>query len=79
MGLATVETPTTTAGFQKKLFPQYKFLEYKEYVISEAAKLRKNGANAVILVGHVGNACVNKFDYGIWTKDTPQPECSEKD
>ena len=48
-------------------------------MISEAAKLRKNGADAVILVGHVGNACVNKFDYGIWTKDTPQPECAEKD
>ena len=72
IGLATLETPTTTAGFEKKLFPAYKFLQYKDIVISEASKLRKKGANAVILVGHVGNQCSNDFTYGIWKKNTQQ-------
>ena len=79
IGLATLETPTTTAGFEKKLFPAYKFLQYKDIVISEASKLRKKGANAVILVGHVGNQCSNDFTYGIWKKNTQQNPCAEKD
>jgi len=33
IGLATIETPTTTAAFQKGLFPKYKFLAYKQIVI----------------------------------------------
>ena len=77
IGLATMETPSTTAGFTKGLFPKYNFLDYKDVVIAEAAKLRKSGANAVILVGHVGNYCGANFEYKIWTKDTPQPECAE--
>lgn len=79
IGLATLETPSSTAGFSRGLFPKYNFLAYKDVVIAEAAKLRKSGANAVILVGHVGNFCPNNFDYGIWTKDTPQPECAADD
>lgn len=55
IGLSTLETLTTTAGFSSHKFPDYKFLHYKDIVISEASKLRKNGANAVILLTHVGN------------------------
>lgn len=33
IGLATVETPSTTAAFAKGLFPKYKFLEYESVVI----------------------------------------------
>ena len=33
IGLSTVETPTTTAGFSSGKFPPYKFLEYRDIVI----------------------------------------------
>lgn len=33
IGLSTVETPTTTSGFSSHLFPQYKFLDYRDIVI----------------------------------------------
>ena len=55
IGLSTLETKTTTAGFSSHKFPDYKFLDYKDVVIGEAGKLRKNGANAVLLLTHVGN------------------------
>lgn len=75
IGLATTETPSTTAAFSKGLFPKYKFLEYKDIVIEEASKLKKNGAHAILIVSHVGNQCENKFDYGIWTAATAQQPC----
>ncbi len=33
VGLATTETPSTTAAFAKGLFPKYKILEYKAVVL----------------------------------------------
>lgn len=33
IGLSTTQTPSTTAAFAKKLFPEYKFLSYKQVVI----------------------------------------------
>ena len=67
IGLATVETPFTTAGFSKDLFPPYEFLSYSSIVEAESKKLRKNGANAVLLLTHVGDACPIDLTYGIWT------------
>lgn len=61
------------------MFPKYKFLEYKQIVIEESAKLKKNGAHAVIIVSHVGNQCSAGFDYGIWTASTQQPSCADDD
>ena len=34
IGLSTIETPTTTNAFKNKLFPEYKFLDYKDIVIN---------------------------------------------
>ena len=82
IGLATVETPTTTTGFIDHLFPDYEFLQYRNLVLEEATKLRKHGVNAVLLVGHVGDACVSDAEYGLWTEknahgeDCPEDEIS---
>lgn len=48
-------------------------------MIEESRKLRKNGANAVLIVSHVGNGCLVDFKYGIWTKDTKQTGCPDDD
>ena len=67
IGLATIETPSTTAGFLDGLFPPYKFMAYKNFVTSESTKLKKSGANAVLILSHVGDACPLDLTYGIWT------------
>ena len=79
IGLATLETTSTTDAFSKGLFPRYQFLEYKEVVMEEAAKLKKSGANAVIIVSHVGNECGANFDYGKWKASSSQPPCANDD
>lgn len=79
IGLITVETPSTTAAFNKGLFPKYKFLQYRQVVLDEATKLRKAGANAVLITSHVGNQCSAGFDYGIWNASSIQPECADDD
>lgn len=75
IGLITIFTPITTSAFKNHLFPDYKFLDYKDIVINESKKLRKAGANAVLVVGHLGNDCNISNAYGKWTKDSKQPDC----
>lgn len=72
IGLSTLETPDTTAGFSGGKFPPYRFLDYKEVVMDESRKLRVAGANAVLITSHVGDACPIDLTYGNWTKDTIQ-------
>ena len=57
IGLTTIDTPTTTDAFSTGKFPQYKFLDYLDLVVEESAKLRREGANAVVITAHVGNFC----------------------
>lgn len=79
IGLTTIFTPDTTNAFKQKLFPEYKFLNYTDIVITESKKLKKNGANAVLIVAHVGNDCTVGNKYGKWTVDTKQEECGVQD
>lgn len=72
IGLTTVETPSTTGAFAEGLFPAYQFLEYVEVVKTQSALLRANGANAVLILSHVGNDCTADATYGRWTQDTEQ-------
>lgn len=75
IGLSTIFTPQTTNAFKNNLFPDYKFLEYKDIVINESKKLKKAGAHSVLIVAHLGNDCSIGNTYGKWNKDTPQPDC----
>ena len=77
IGLSTIATPETTNGFSGKLFPPYKFLDYKDIVIEESRRLREEGANAVVVVGHLGNACGKTGNaYGKWTVNSKQEDCN---
>jgi 2',3'-cyclic-nucleotide 2'-phosphodiesterase (5'-nucleotidase family) len=75
IGLSTIFTPDTTNAFKDKKFPEYKFLNYTDIVVAESKKLKKNGANAVLIVGHLGNDCKTSNIYGRWTVDTKQEDC----
>lgn len=75
IGLSTIFTPITTNAFKNKLFPEYKFLDYKDIVINESKKLRKAGADAVLVLAHLGNDCNVSNTYGKWTQASHQPDC----
>ena len=75
IGLSTIFTPITTNAFKNKLFPEYKFLQYKDIVINQSKKLKKEGADVVLVVGHLGNDCNVTNKYGKWTEATHQPDC----
>ena len=79
IGLSTIFTPITTNAFKNKLFPEYKFLEYKDVVITESQKLKKAGADAILVLGHIGNSCNITNKYGYWTANTDQPKCGVQD
>ena len=67
IGLSTVETPTSTSGFIENLFPKYKFLPYTDIVLAKSQELRSQGANAVLIVSHVGNECPQNSTYDVRT------------
>ncbi len=77
IGLSTIYTPSTTNGFKDGKFPPYKFLEYKDIVVEESKKLRKGGAHAVLVVGHLGNDCNASTVYGKWGVDSKQEDCGK--
>ena len=42
-------------------FPELEFFDYSDIIIEESSKLRKLGANAIILLGHFGLKCPNNL------------------
>lgn len=77
IGLSTIQTPFTTSGDLTNI----KFAEYKEYVENYSKILRNVGANAVVLVSHVGMRCKNdmveKMVLKLRGMNTEQGECDE--
>lgn len=61
------------------MFPKYDFLDYPEIVKAESELLRKNGANLVVVLSHVGNGCPSSNVYGEWEEDTIQSACENGD
>jgi 2',3'-cyclic-nucleotide 2'-phosphodiesterase (5'-nucleotidase family) len=76
IGLSTIYSAHTSTGFTSGKFPAYKFLEYKDIIINESKHLKKSGANAVLVLGHLGNNCNTTNTNGNWTVDTKQDECT---
>ena len=44
-------------------FPELEFFEYRDIIIEESLRLRKLGANAIILLGHFGLKCPNSLKF----------------
>ena len=79
IGLVTVETPSST----KERMPDLEFEDYKKIVEDESAKLKNDGALAIIVLGHVGVYCKNdknevKLKYKLRDKMAVQGDCSKK-
>ena len=80
IGITTVETPTST----NVALPDLKFEEYKKIIEEESKKLKNEGADAIIVLGHVGVYCNNdldevKLEYKIRNKDLKQEDCRNTD
>ena len=80
VGLSTIETPFTTGTDISDL----KYEEYERVVKSESIKLKEQGANAIIVLAHVGLYCRGdsndiKLEYKIRDKNTIQSECRNTD
>ena len=79
IGLITLETPSAT----NTEMPDLLFEEYLNIINSESQTLKKNGANAIIVIGHLGLKCKNdsdkKLEYKIRNKNTKQNSCEETD
>lgn len=48
----------------------YRFLEYRKIIIDESTKLKRAGANAVLILSHIGDACPIDLQYANRTKKT---------
>ena len=58
IGLSTIQTPYTTIGNLTNI----NFVAYKDIVVSLSKSLREEGANAVVLVSHIGMNCLNDME-----------------
>ena len=80
IGLISVETPTSTVTEITDL----EFEEYVKIINEESSKLKKEGADAIIVLGHIGLYCINDLDevklaYKLRDKDTEQKDCRQSD
>ena len=80
IGLATVETPASTTTKLVDL----EFEDYIKIINEESNKLKNEGVNAILVLGHIGLYCRNdldevKLEYKLRTSETKQKDCRETD
>ena len=80
IGLSTIETPSSTVTDISDL----KYEEYANIINMESERLKKEGANAIIVIGHVGLYCRNdtneiKLEYKLRNINTKQGGCRKND
>ena len=80
IGLATVETPASTTTKLDDL----EFEDYIKIINEESNKLKNEGVNAILVLGHIGLYCRNdldevKLEYKLRTSETKQKDCRETD
>ena len=72
-----VDKPFFNVG-NRQTWNNISFLPYKTNIEQESKKLRENGANAIILLSHIGLSCFNAKETSIlnmYNKYTKQSEC----
>ena len=80
IGLSTIETSFTTVTDVSGI----KFEEYLKIINNESEQLRKEGANSVIVIGHIGLYCRNepleiKLEYKLRDINYHQSDCNPTD
>ena len=80
IGLSTLETPFSTTTDISDL----KFEEYERVIKTESIRLKEQGANAIIVLSHIGLYCRGdsndiKLEYKLRDKNAIQSECRKTD
>ena len=80
IGLATKETPAST----KTHIEELSFEDYAKIVNEESKKLKEQGANAIVVLGHIGLYCrydsfQEKLTYRLRDKNLIQQDCRNTD
>ena len=80
IGLVTAETPSST----NTEIPDLQFEEYKKIIEDHSTKLKKEGADVIIALAHIGLYCRNepdevKLEYKLRDKSTVQQDCRKTD
>ena len=80
IGLSTLETSYTTTTVISDL----KYEEYERIIKSESMRLKEQGANAVLVLAHIGLYCKGdiddiKLEYKVRDINTKQSECRNSD
>jgi len=80
IGLSTIETPSSTVTDISDL----KYEEYANIINMESERLKTEGANAIIVIAHIGMACKEdkkyiKLKYKIRNINTKQGACRKND
>ena len=81
IGLATLQTKTTTSGNLNGL----EFLDYYDIIVKESKILKEKGANAIVLLTHFGLVCYDEenitsmYDINIYNSTTVQNKCKDSE
>ena len=77
IGLTTVDTPTST----NIPLTDLEFKNYYKIINEESNELKNQGANAIIVLGHIGLKCKDPFklEYKIRNKTDPEGTCRVRD
>ena len=81
IGLATVQTKSTTSGDLTGI----EILDYYEIIKNESKKLKAEGANVIVLLTHFGLICYekenipSKYDINIFNHSTVQGNCKDSE
>ena len=75
IGLISVQTPTES----KIPFTDLEFKDYIKIINDESNELKKQGANAIVVLGHLGLSCEDpmKLEYKLRDINTEQGKCNE--
>jgi 5'-nucleotidase len=79
IGVSTRQTPTTT---RYENVADVNFVDAVKPVTSESKKLKKAGANLVLVTAHAGTRCEDKLglkNWQMWTESTPNSSCDEEE
>ena len=79
IGVSTVQTPGTT---RYEYVKHLDFVDAIKPVTDESAKLRKNGANLVLVTAHAGTTCEDRDGLKEWTlrdSNTKESKCSKEE
>ena len=76
VGLTMQMTEQTISG---KGYEGINFLKYKNELVSESQKLRKEGVNAIVLLSHIGLGCGNgnNLTLNMYKPEDKQEECNQ--